>query len=78
MKRSVKHFKAFFANIFYRKRKKYTICQTHICLLRDSCSVARIEVLLKIARTLFQLDAPFLLGQKRQLEGINHKTKALT
>ena len=78
MKRSVKHFKVFFANIFYRKRKKYTICQTHICLLQDSCSAARIEVLLKIARTLFQLDAPFLLGQKRQLEGINYKTKALT
>ena len=78
MKRSVKHFKVFFANIFYQKRKKYTICQTHICLLRDSRSAARIEFLLKIARTLFQLDAPFLSGQKRQLEGTNYKTKALT
>ena len=68
MKRSVKYLEAFFANIFNRKRKKCIICKLKDWPWLDKCSAIFIEFWVRIAWTLFKLDAPVLEGQKRQLE----------
>ena len=81
--RSLKYFKALFAVIFNLKslsEKKRSIIYWAIGrdLLRDIRSAVCIECLVKIARTLFKLDALIFAGQKRQLAIITYKDKALT
>ena len=77
--RSLKYFKALFADIFNQKRKKMNYLQTGMIgrdLLRDIRSAICIEFLVKIARTLFKLDTLIFAGQKRQLEIMTYKDKA--
>ena len=47
-------------------------------LLRDIRSAICIEFLVKIARTLFKLDALIFAGRKRQLEIMTYEDKAFT
>ena len=81
IERSLKYFKALFANIFNQKEKKDTLfanARIGRDLLRDIRSAICIEFLVKIARTLFKLDALIFAGQKRQLEIMTYKDKAFT
>ena len=73
IERSLKYFKALFANIFNQKEKKTLFANARIGreLLRDIRSAIRIEFFVKISPTLLKLDALIALifaGQKRQLE----------
>ena len=63
-----------------RREKKRSIIYWGIGrdLLRDIRSAICIECLVKIARTLFKLDALIFAGQKRQLEIMTYKDKAFT
>ena len=49
-----------------------------VLILRDIRSAICIEFLVKIARTLFKLDALIFAGQKRQLEIMTYEDKAFT
>ena len=78
--RSLKYFKALFADIFNQKRKKMHYLQTE-GLAVTSCVTSAQQFalnLVKIARTLFKLDALIFAGQKRQLEIMTYEDKAFT
>ena len=49
-----------------------------VLILRDIRSAICIEFLVKIAQTLFKLDALIFASQKRQLEIMTYKDKAFT
>ena len=81
VERYLKYFKALFADIFNQKRKKMHYLQTEglaVLILRDIRSAICIEFLVKIARTLFKLDALIFASQKRQLEIMTNDDKAFT
>ena len=84
IERSLKYFKALFANIFNQKEKKDTLFANARIgreLLRDIRSAICIEFFVKISPTLLKLDALIALifaGQKRQLEITTYKDKAFT
>ena len=75
--RLLKFFKALFADIFNQERKKMHYLQTE-GLAVTSCVTSYIGFLVKIARTLFKLDALIFAGQKRHLEIMTYKDKAFT
>ena len=81
IERSLKYFKALFANIFNQKEKKdtlFTNARIGRELLRDIRSAICIEFFVKISPTLLKLDALIFAGQKRQLEITTYKDKAFT
>ena len=84
IERSLKYFKALFADIFNQKEKKDTLFANARIgreLLRDIRSAICIAFFVKISPTLLKLDALIALifaGQKRQLEITTYKDKAFT
>ena len=78
--RSLKYFKASLLTFSIRREKRCIICKLKIGrdLLRDIRSAICIEFLVKIARTLFKLDALIFAGQKRHLEIMTYEDKAFS
>ena len=79
--RSLKYFKALFADIFNQKRKKMHYLQTERLAMTSCVTSAQLFALnfwSKIARALFKLDALIFAGQKRQLEKMTYEDKAFT